>query len=206
MGVINQGILGKISGKVGPVQGASWKGIAYLKQYTIPSNPNTPAQQSQRGRFANCVRFAQSLYSMIIEKFWNPFSVKMSGYNAFISKNIKFLDNTTFYVTTNNLLSAGNVESAPVTTASLSVDTVSITWNTSTIGNGLSTDLVNLYVIKKDTYQIWSSATSFARSVGNGTVQVDSGLTASDLIAFATISRGSGITFEAGNSSAMQVS
>ena len=36
MGVISQGILGGVSGKVGNVVGASWKGIDYLR--IKPSN------------------------------------------------------------------------------------------------------------------------------------------------------------------------
>ena len=56
MGKIKQGILGAVSGKVGGVVGSSWKGIAYLK--VLPAsvaNPNTAAQQTQRGAFSGIV-------------------------------------------------------------------------------------------------------------------------------------------------------
>lgn len=53
MGVISQGILGGVSGKVGNVVGASWKGIDYLRiKPSNVANPRTEGQVSQRTKFA----------------------------------------------------------------------------------------------------------------------------------------------------------
>lgn len=89
MGVIKQGVLGGFSGKVGPVVGSSWKGIAVLKSKPLSvSNPNTAGQQAQRGAMSSIVVVARLLLASLIQTYWNPFSQKMSGYNAFVSENI----------------------------------------------------------------------------------------------------------------------
>ena len=57
MGEIKQGILGGFSGKVGTVIGSTWKDVSYMRAMAISvSNPRTPKQQTQRGKFAliNC--------------------------------------------------------------------------------------------------------------------------------------------------------
>ena len=53
MGIINQGILGGFSGKVGPIVGFRWKSNYYIRARAAKvSNPRTPKQQEQRGKFA----------------------------------------------------------------------------------------------------------------------------------------------------------
>ncbi len=49
MGIINQGILGGFSGKVGPIVGFRWKSNYYIRARAAKvSNPRTPKQQEQR--------------------------------------------------------------------------------------------------------------------------------------------------------------
>ena len=46
MGIINQGILGGFSGKVGPIVGFRWKSNYYIRARAAKvSNPRTPRQQ-----------------------------------------------------------------------------------------------------------------------------------------------------------------
>lgn len=53
MSKYNQGILGPFSGKVGTVVGSFWKGRFVMRgRPTHMTNPNTPAQQTQRLRFS----------------------------------------------------------------------------------------------------------------------------------------------------------
>lgn len=53
MSQYNQGILGPFSGKVGTVVGSFWKGRFVMRgRPTHMTNPNTPAQQTQRARFS----------------------------------------------------------------------------------------------------------------------------------------------------------
>ena len=58
MGIINQGILGGFSGKVGPVVGFHWKSKYYIRARAAKvSNPRTLKQQEQRGKFATAFSF-----------------------------------------------------------------------------------------------------------------------------------------------------
>lgn len=88
MGKIEQGILGGVSGRVGSVVGASWKGVPTIRVYQPNvSNPQTTAQTTQRTAFSNITKVASSLLTPLIKSFWDRFAVKQSGYNAFISAN-----------------------------------------------------------------------------------------------------------------------
>ena len=57
MGIINQGILGGFSGKVGPIVGCHWKSKYYIRAHAAKvSNPRTKKQQEQRSKFATAFR------------------------------------------------------------------------------------------------------------------------------------------------------
>ncbi len=52
MGKLEEGILGKMTGKVGPVVGSKWKGVNTVRSYQPkPHNPKTTAQKMQRSKF-----------------------------------------------------------------------------------------------------------------------------------------------------------
>lgn len=88
MGIINQGVLGAISGKVGPVCGATWKGIAYLRAMPQSvANPQTSSQMSQRTRFSKISELASELLQFGVRQLWNRDAVKMSGFNEFCQAN-----------------------------------------------------------------------------------------------------------------------
>ena len=58
MGKIKQGILGGFSGKVGPVIGAAWKGIAYMRGMALSHyDPKTQEQLEQRAKFGMMSKF-----------------------------------------------------------------------------------------------------------------------------------------------------
>lgn len=145
MGVIKQGILGGVSGKVGSVVGSSWKGIATLKALPLSvANPNTAGQQAQRGAMTKIVAASRALQAALIQPLWSPQAVKMSGYNLFVQKNISKFDATglvspsTFLATTGTLLGAAIATS--VTDVSDSATT--LTWSDNSGQSGaLGTDI-----------------------------------------------------------------
>lgn len=92
MGVINQGILGGVSGRIGPVVGGSWKGISYLRGYQANvAQPNTAAQVAQKTRMATTVNLAKIFLAVVIKPLNDRFAVRMSGYNLFVSRNIEHI-------------------------------------------------------------------------------------------------------------------
>lgn len=67
----------------------AWKGIKVMKQYSIPSNPQTVDQQSQRARIASAVSFWKTAGLGTEDKqSWDRYAAqlgrRMSGFNAFV--------------------------------------------------------------------------------------------------------------------------
>jgi len=89
MGKIKQGVLGGFSGKVGPVVGSSWKGIAVMKSKPLSvANPRTSGQVTQRNSMSAIVILSQLLLGYVLKPCWDRFAQQMSGYNSFVQKNI----------------------------------------------------------------------------------------------------------------------
>lgn len=89
MGIINKGILGGFSGKVGSVIGGSWKGIDYMRSKAnrgkfIP----TENQLSQQLKFKLLMEFLQPLTGLLRLTF-SDYAVKMTGINNAMSYNFK---------------------------------------------------------------------------------------------------------------------
>lgn len=90
MATIKRGILGGGSGSVANVVMTAWKGVAVIKSKPLTvANPQTAAQNSQRGKFSGIVGIAQFILASILQPVWNGFAQTMSGYNMFIQKNIQ---------------------------------------------------------------------------------------------------------------------
>jgi hypothetical protein len=89
MAKFSKGILGPISGKIGPVIGSSWKGIPYLKAVT--KNPKvrvpTPAQLAHQ-KFIFLTRWLRPLHPYIISGFRN-LAKHFTEINAAFSHNFK---------------------------------------------------------------------------------------------------------------------
>jgi len=170
MGKINQGILGGISGKVGPVVGGSWKGINYVRSMpTSVSNPNTVPQQNQRAKFKGAVSMAQALLGAIVQVFWNPIASGMSGFNRFLSKNVDFFSAAGVLDYPNALPMTGTLLPAPITSlvADASLNTVVAGYtNNGGVGNALGTDTMAL-IVYNETQEYWKSVTTGSlRSTG----------------------------------------
>ena len=89
MGIINKGILGGFSGKVGTVIGATWKGIDYMRSKAnrgkfVP----TQSQHAQQLKFAIVMHFVQPMAGLLNITF-RDFAVRMTGINNAFGYNIK---------------------------------------------------------------------------------------------------------------------
>lgn len=70
-----------------------WKGIATVRKYVIPANPNTAAQQTQRGYFKDAVaEWHTDGFSAIDVTAWNLYAlalkVAQSGFNVCIKLKV----------------------------------------------------------------------------------------------------------------------
>ena len=175
MGVINQGILGAVSGKIGNVIGASWKGIPYLRiKPASVANPNTFAQRDQRSKFSLTLKFLQPINEFLKIGF-KDYAVKMSAFNAALAYNIQnsiagtFPDHAIDYP--NTLLSRGALKNvADASASSPESGIIDFTWtDNSGDGNALATDR-SMYVIydpiKNEAYTSKSGPARSSGSVG----------------------------------------
>ena len=74
---------------------ATWKGIKYARQYVIPQNPNTSAQQVARGYFSTAVAAYTGAISGTKTAWTNYASqngMAESGFNLFVGKYCDFLN------------------------------------------------------------------------------------------------------------------
>ena len=154
MAKIRSGILGQIRGKVAGVVGSQWKDINYLREYTKPANPNTTAQQAQRSKMKSCVAFAKPLVGAIFNVYQDPFVKSMSGFNLFVKNNIKEFSGTIDY--SKIILTEGKLSPAIPTNVSVNSSTglATITVNSNSGSNGLSTDKVYACVYDTNT-ELW---------------------------------------------------
>jgi hypothetical protein len=88
MGKLTQGILGPVSGTVGTVTGASWKGIPTLRAKSNAKRTKfTQVQLEQQAKFATVIKFLSPITAILENTFYDK-SVKRSGFNTAVSFNI----------------------------------------------------------------------------------------------------------------------
>lgn len=107
MGKMNL-LKGKWDGKVGQTVGAKWKNKATIRTYSIPSNPNTQAQQDVRGAFKAMSQYVALFADGI--KYKSALNVAgMSVRNAIIKLNKDMIAMNTFEKA-NLLVSKGGLQ------------------------------------------------------------------------------------------------
>lgn len=96
MAIVDSIILGRAKGSIGNVTLSTQKGRVIAKQKaTIVSNPNTVAQQEQRGKLSKAVLAWQAIGNVVKSGITAlmPFS---SAYNTYVSKNMDIFANAGF--------------------------------------------------------------------------------------------------------------
>lgn len=185
MGVIKQGILGGVSGKVANVVGSSWKGIAYLKALPLSvANPNTAAQQLQRGKMREIVEDSRLLLASLLQPFWNPFAQQMSGYNAYVQENIDTYNQTSLNTPEDLFASRGTLLGLPDAAGveGATDDDIVITWTDNTgEADALATDEVHALVWNETADKWFFFNNIAARSAATGGPAM-TGTSAADVI------------------------
>jgi len=184
MGVITQGILGAVSGRIGPVVGGSWKGIAYLRGYQDQvAQPNTALQVAQKQRMSIVVFMAKTILTTIIKPLNDRFAVRMSGYNLFVSRNIEHIDangvvDFPSLVTAEGTLTGFDTLAATNANGSADVD---FTWvDNSGTGTALATDEVYLWCFNSTNDAAGTLSGGVARSAAAATVTLSDVSTTND--------------------------
>lgn len=168
MGTIKQGILGGFSGKVGPIVGSSWKGIAVMKTKPLSvANPRTAAQVTQRDKFSRVVGDSRVILTETIKPLWDRFAQRESGYNAFVSENIQFYDPAGMQIPQDVKMSIGSLVGADGLAASYDtgLQELTVDWvDNAGVGNALGTDKVFVVMRNETKNEIESYASAEIRT------------------------------------------
>ena len=155
MGIINQGILGGFSGKVGPIVGFHWKSKYYIRARAAKvSNPRTPKQQEQRGKFATAFSFLKAI-KPFIRIGYKEFTQEKSAFNAAMSYTLKRAvtgNGKEISIDFNRaLVSMGTLMPVFEGTAIQNEGQMYFNWqDNSGIGNAEDTDIAMILVYNKD--------------------------------------------------------
>ena len=156
MGIINQGILGGVSGTVGTVVGGSWKGINYLRGKAGKyKDANSAMQIGHRAKFSACVALAKAMMDNIIHRIWDRKAVKMSGYNLFVKTNLPMFDVNGDIPNYGKLtFSLGDLRLPDNLSVQDDVETpggIAITWaNNAGVGNAQASDRLRVLAMSED--------------------------------------------------------
>lgn len=179
MGKLVSGILGPVSGRIGGVVGASWKGVKYLRSYVVPGASNTLAQTQQRARFAAMIIPAKYFTTRIFNPYVDKFLTRQSGFNRYVSANIPkaplYLPVLNHSVTSGPL-HPGSGLAAVYTTGTGSM---AVTWTASLGIDGLATDVAIAWARHRVTGVVTFSADG-ERADAAATIACAAGLTATD--------------------------
>lgn len=146
MGLIKRGILGGFTGRVGTVVGSTWKDVSYMRALAISvSNPRTPKQQNQRGKFAMSMNFLHSI-TPYVRVGYKTFATNRTAFNAAMSYILRHaitgqapqlsIDYEHALVARGSLMPVFNA------TATLADGKVTLKWkDNSRMGDALPTDL-----------------------------------------------------------------
>lgn len=184
----HQGILGNVSGRIGNVVGGAWKGIGYLRSYVIPNNPQSAGQTIQRTKMSVLVACAKSMLVTIIQKFWDPFALGMSGFNTFVKANKGTKGVAIDF--TEVLASQGQLEQPVLSAITYDVPNVVIPFSAACLSNGLATDKIVGLVYDKLNHVAFVVDTGTARSVATISVPVGASRLSANLQATAFAYRG----------------
>ena len=170
MGIINQGILGGFSGKVGPIVGCHWKSKYYIRAHAAKvSNPRTKKQQEQRGKFATAFSFLK-LIKPFIRIGFKGFAEKKSAFNAAMSYMLKRAvvgDGNEITIDFNRvLISTGSLMPVFESKATVSDNKMIFNWkDNSGMGNAEGTDIAMVLVYNKDKEEaVYDTEVGFRRN------------------------------------------
>jgi len=156
-----------------------WKGIADVRKYVIPANPNTAAQQTQRGYFAAAVdEWHTDGFTALDVAAWNLYAlalkVAQSGFNVCIKLkvNAKILVHTWIKLV-NCLVSAITAVGATVTIDVASDQTGILYIGTSK--TSMFTEFVGVFAISEYTFTVTglSALTKYYFYIKNTVVDED---------------------------------
>lgn len=183
MATIKQGILGGLSGTIGPAVGGSWKGINYIRSLPVSvANPDTTPQRNQRNKFSFAVAMAKALLASWIKPLFDRFAIQQSGYNVWMSENTEKFNPDTGVLTSPPLMAKGTMTPLAVSTCVLdqSSSNAVVTWPTALPDNLSANNDEVYFAILNPTFTqfLYAGNTGAVRSAGTVTINGIQGIVA----------------------------
>ncbi|WP_411971313.1 DUF6266 family protein [Sphingobacterium sp. Lzh-3] len=183
MATINNGVIGKASGKVGAVIASSWKSINYLKGLPKKRTKGMSEEQLiQQERFLKISKFLMPITPILQVGFGLAKSDKMTPNNVALQQNIAqaisgtypnfSLDYSKIEISKGSYLNGGSMEAA------VGAGIVSLSWDTalSTLYNTKADDQVIILIYQPEKDEFMTTPTPPTRANGTVDIQIPSHL------------------------------
>lgn len=182
--VIKRGILGGFANKIGNVVGSSWKGIATMRSLPLSvANPRTALQLTQRSKFSIATKLGSDTLVNIVKQLWDRFAQQESGFNAFVSVNVRIIGGLFSSYMDDLVFSRGTIAPSNILSAVVdaSAATLAMTWDTTPVGDFLDSDRAYVVVLGAETIGeepvfVRSFASVMQRNAGSLLVNLDGNL------------------------------
>lgn len=150
MATITGGITGRPAGKIagiifGAARSRSGKRVT-AREKVDPSNPNTPAQQQQRGLFSECLQRVRKLGAGIYRDDFNRSIGQLPGFQSMMSYLMNAADSAGNLVNLPDL-NLGTLHVPDTVNYTIAGDNVEVTWSDETGSNGTAGDQAVLLAI-----------------------------------------------------------
>lgn len=151
MGIMQAGILGVTTGKVGGVVGSTWKDKNTLRSYraTIATS-QTAAAVTTRNNFAKAMEQAKIIAPVIALDLWQRFEKSKSGYNAVVGMLRKCWRADGNFEYPNMQVANGKMAAPILGSCETNMGVVTVRWDTKTSGYELPTDIPYVILYKQD--------------------------------------------------------
>jgi len=181
MAVVQNPVIGQARNSAGGMIFQNWRGKKVMRARPITvSNPNTPAQQTQRNLMKTISLLGRQIISFIRLSFAEV-AIGVTEYNVFVSRNINFVDPVTggwLPGSTQDLWFSDGSLSSPINFSTTPVDATHFGFSKTAdavVGKDKNTDVIVVIVADLTDNTITVTETSLTRiQSGNASIPYDS--------------------------------
>ncbi len=152
MAKLRGGLFGRPSGQVqnlviGAARDRTGK-VATARELVIPANPNSAAQQVQRGKFKDVLRTVRDIGPTEYQTYWNRGIGQLPGFQSLMSVLLRSINESYVYTDPPDVPLGTLHESDTLTIVSGgSAGQIAVTWSTENGSNGTANDKLHIFAI-----------------------------------------------------------
>lgn len=186
MARIPSGILGRLSGSISNVTGASVRGIAYIRERVKPANPRSVAQTAQRTLFAATVLALRSFLAVSIRRAFNGTFSGLTGHNVAMRRSLAVMPGT--FHAAGLAICDGPLDEPETTVVIVADDVATVSYPGTTTNDPTGSDDIVVYLLDRATGTAFSGPWEAPRTTGEMEITAPVGVPIAEIvtIAFAT--------------------